>query len=385
MLHTFHCLNCPREFIVLFDVKIAAKIKNVGKTRNYSPSLPINKDSLHSESKKNNFGFSNLFATFQVFSQSLLKRKDVDKKNSQRHPKSRKIIITFLDKRQKVKIHWNGQIKTTKTVSKIRKLDEGQRAMRAFLVAEFMLDVIRQTWWVCDKSFLCSKNQSTKYLKLRSMAPFPLKICFFKSDRRHINERLRIMQAVSYQVNPEYAKLSQIVPGLFICGISELNRHNVERNGITMIINATNEVPNLKTLGNILRIKLWIDDTPETDIYLHLEAVSDQIETVIADGGAVLVHCVAGVSRSATICLAFLTKYRCQSLRNAYFLMVSKRPLVRPNIGFWRQLIQFEQEIKHAPASVRMVYDEAQADHLLPDVYLEQTVRPDLSSIAWWS
>ncbi|VDM08286.1 unnamed protein product [Wuchereria bancrofti] len=184
------------------------------------------------------------------------------------------------------------------------------------------------------------------------------------------------MQAVSYQVNPEYAKLSQIVPGLFICGISELNRHNVERNGITMIINATNEVPNLKTLGNILRIKLWIDDTPETDIYLHLEAVSDQIETVIADGGAVLVHCVAGVSRSATICLAFLTKYRCQSLRNAYFLMVSKRPLVRPNIGFWRQLIQFEQEIKHAPASVRMVYDEAQADHLLPDVYLEQTVRP---------
>nr|CDQ02921.1 Bm3606, isoform a [Brugia malayi] len=177
-------------------------------------------------------------------------------------------------------------------------------------------------------------------------------------------------------VNPEYAKLSQIVPGLFICGISELNQHNIERNGITMIINATDEVPNLKTLGNILRIKLWINDTPETDIYLHLEAVSDQIETVIVDGGAVLVHCVAGVSRSATICLAFLTKYRCRSLRDAYFLMVSKRPLVRPNIGFWRQLIQFEQEIKHAPASVRMIYDEAQADHLLPDVYLEQTVRP---------
>ncbi|VDO40101.1 unnamed protein product [Brugia timori] len=130
------------------------------------------------------------------------------------------------------------------------------------------------------------------------------------------------MQAVSYQVNPEYAKLSQIVPGLFICGISELNQHNIERNGITMIINATDElmigeestimyqkddrvakmlsiyllsdigrpdilmtnnwrndlVPNLKTLGNILRIKLWINDTPETDIYLHLEAVSDQVE-----------------------------------------------------------------------------------------------------------
>ncbi|EFO20296.2 hypothetical protein LOAG_08192 [Loa loa] len=143
-----------------------------------------------------------------------------------------------------------------------------------------------------------------------------------------------------------------------------------------MIVNATNEVPNSKTLGNIPRIKLWIDDTSETDIYPHLEAVSDQIETVIANGGAVLVHCVAGVSRSATVCLAFLTKYRCRSLRDAYFLMLSKRSLVRPNIGFWKQLIQFEQEIKHVPASVEMVYDEDQVDHLLPDVYLDQAVQP---------
>ncbi|VDM98523.1 unnamed protein product [Onchocerca ochengi] len=49
------------------------------------------------------------------------------------------------------------------------------------------------------------------------------------------------MSRVEYQINPEYAKLTQIVPGLFICGISELNRHNIEKNGITMIINATNE------------------------------------------------------------------------------------------------------------------------------------------------
>uniref|UniRef100_A0A2K6W614 Protein-tyrosine-phosphatase n=1 Tax=Onchocerca volvulus TaxID=6282 RepID=A0A2K6W614_ONCVO len=184
------------------------------------------------------------------------------------------------------------------------------------------------------------------------------------------------MSRVEYQINPEYAKLTQIVPGLFICGISELNRHNIEKNGITMIINATNEIPNLKILGNITRIKLWIDDTPETDIYSHLDVISDQIEAVIADGGAVLVHCVAGVSRSSTICLAFLTKYRCRSLRDAYFLMFSKRPLVRPNIGFWRQLIQFEQEVKHGPASVTMVFDETQTDQLLPDVYLNQAIQP---------
>ena len=68
-----------------------------------------------------------------------------------------------------------------------------------------------------------------------------------------------------------------------------------------------------------------------------------QMHAVIQDRGAVLVHCVAGVSRSAAICLAYLLKYRCRSLRAAYHLMCSKRPMVRPNLSFWRQLIQYEQ------------------------------------------
>ncbi|VDN17704.1 unnamed protein product, partial [Gongylonema pulchrum] len=95
------------------------------------------------------------------------------------------------------------------------------------------------------------------------------------------------------------------------------------------------------------------------------------IEAVIAGGGNVLVHCVAGVSRSATICLAFLTKFRCSSLRQAYQLMASKRPLVRPNIGFWRQLIAFEQEVKQNVASVHLVRDKLHPDLLIPDVYEE--------------
>uniref|UniRef100_A0A915AAN4 Protein-tyrosine-phosphatase n=1 Tax=Parascaris univalens TaxID=6257 RepID=A0A915AAN4_PARUN len=151
------------------------------------------------------------------------------------------------------------------------------------------------------------------------------------------------MPKISFKVNPEHAKMTEIVPGLFICGVSALNPMNMAKHKITHIINATNEVPNLKSLGNIQRSKLWLDDTPQTYIYPHLELQSDQIQAIIADGGQVLVHCVAGVSRSASICLAYLTKYKCRSLRDAYHLMASKRPMVRPNLGFWRQLIAFEQ------------------------------------------
>jgi atypical dual specificity phosphatase len=188
------------------------------------------------------------------------------------------------------------------------------------------------------------------------------------------------MAPLVFQVNPEYAQISEIAPSLFICGVSALSEANMKAFKITFIINATNEVPNLKLLGNAQRMKLWIDDIPEEQGLSpqQLDLLADQINLNICDGGHVLVHCVAGVSRSATICLAYLTKYHCRSLRDAYHLMCSKRPMVRPNIGFWRQLINYEQILKGTSGSVRIIRDDAQDGKLIPDVYLKEII-PDRS------
>lgn len=48
--------------------------------------------------------------------------------------------------------------------------------------------------------------------------------------------------------------------------------------------------------------------------------------------------------------------------------------MVRPNLGFWRQLIHFEQLTKGNSGSVRIVRDEAQPDKLLPDVYIKDAL-----------
>lgn len=81
-----------------------------------------------------------------------------------------------------------------------------------------------------------------------------------------------------------------------------------------------------------------------------------QIQQIISQGGRVLVHCLAGVSRSASICLAYLTKYVCRSLRESYNLMNIKRPRVRPNLGFWKQLIKFEEVFIHLVAFFFLVF-----------------------------
>lgn len=64
----------------------------------------------------------------------------------------------------------------------------------------------------------------------------------------------------------------------------------------------------------------------------------------------VLVHCVVGVSRSATLVLAYLMLRQQLSLRQAV-LAVSQHRWIFPNRGFLRQLRQLDQQLRGAGQS----------------------------------
>jgi len=67
--------------------------------------------------------------------------------------------------------------------------------------------------------------------------------------------------------------------------------------------------------------------------------------------GAVLVHCAAGVSRSATVVIAYLVQHAGMSLREAALAVKSQRPIAYPNAGFWRTLFAFEREVLERAAA----------------------------------
>jgi len=94
-------------------------------------------------------------------------------------------------------------------------------------------------------------------------------------------------------------------------------------------------------------------------------------------GGKTLVHCVSGVSRSASLCLAYLMKHERMPLRRAFAHLKSRRPSIRPNTGFFTQLIEFERRVFGAP-TVSMVYNPA-AGTLIPDVY-----EPEYQKMLWY-
>lgn len=60
---------------------------------------------------------------------------------------------------------------------------------------------------------------------------------------------------------------------------------------------------------------------------------------------AVLVHCLAGVSRSVTVTLAYLMHSRAINFEEAFALVRLRKPDISPNFHFLRQLHSFERQL----------------------------------------
>ena len=68
-------------------------------------------------------------------------------------------------------------------------------------------------------------------------------------------------------------------------------------------------------------------------------------EVVHTGGGKVMVNCVEGVSRSATIVIAYCMLERAMSLYEAMTIIRRGRNIA-PNDGFLKQLIRLEKQLK---------------------------------------
>jgi protein-tyrosine phosphatase len=95
-----------------------------------------------------------------------------------------------------------------------------------------------------------------------------------------------------------------------------------------------------------------IRDKESVDLRPHLEAACVYIERALARGEGVLVHCQQGVSRSPSIVIAYLIRNHGMSYESALAFVRRKRACVKPNPGFARALVEWEQSWRR-PQAVR--------------------------------
>lgn len=171
----------------------------------------------------------------------------------------------------------------------------------------------------------------------------------------------------------------EVTESLLLCAAPAVSPQRLLDLGVTCVVNAASELPDtpLPHDRQISYHKVGVEDKPVADLLSHMDFVADVIEKTRCAGGRTLVHCVAGVSRSASLCLAYLVKHEKMPLRKAFTHLRSRRPSIKPNTGFFNQLIEFERRLLGA-TTVSMVHNPA-AGGLIPDVY-----EADYQNMLWY-
>ncbi|XP_055376796.1 dual specificity protein phosphatase 18-like [Condylostylus longicornis] len=162
--------------------------------------------------------------------------------------------------------------------------------------------------------------------------------------------------------------ISEILPTLYLCGAGVAIPSIMEKLDIKCVVNVAPELPDTPLPNNkpvYLRVNVY--DRRDADLKTYFDEVADLIEEVRQTNGKSLVHCVAGVSRSASLCIAYLIKHMKMSLRDAYLHVKNARPQIRPNLGFFQQLLEYEEELR-GEKSVKMIFVKS-LDREIPDVF----------------
>mmetsp|Transcript_57752 Transcript_57752/g.65912 ORF Transcript_57752/g.65912 Transcript_57752/m.65912 type:complete len:154 (+) Transcript_57752:80-541(+) len=91
--------------------------------------------------------------------------------------------------------------------------------------------------------------------------------------------------------------------------------------------------------------QIKIDDDLGSDIKACFEECNEFIESVVNEGKIVLVHCLGGVSRSATVVMAYLMHSRRWKFEKALEFVRASRKAAGPNPNFERQIRAYEVEL----------------------------------------
>uniref|UniRef100_A0A8D8LKD3 protein-serine/threonine phosphatase n=1 Tax=Cacopsylla melanoneura TaxID=428564 RepID=A0A8D8LKD3_9HEMI len=135
---------------------------------------------------------------------------------------------------------------------------------------------------------------------------------------------------------------TEIFPHVFLG--SEWNASNLEelaKNGVGHILNVTREIDNFfPGIFDYKNVRVYDDD--KTDLLLYWDDTYKYITNAKNQGSKVLVHCKMGISRSASVVIAYAMKAYGWELNRAMAHVRQKRNCIKPNANFIAQLETYQ-------------------------------------------
>ncbi|GAX75987.1 hypothetical protein CEUSTIGMA_g3430.t1 [Chlamydomonas eustigma] len=169
-------------------------------------------------------------------------------------------------------------------------------------------------------------------------------LLYYKDGFESFHAKMPFLCTTSVKASSIKRYPSQIIPNVLYLGdwshaeaVQDLNDLNVKR-----VITIHNHPENLKLPGKFKQLRLELPDVESADISQYFNQVYEFVEEGRAQAEGVLVHCGAGVSRSATLAMMYLMRKNRWSAAKARTEVTERRSLVCINDGFWRALCALE-------------------------------------------
>uniref|UniRef100_A0A8C5ACT2 protein-tyrosine-phosphatase n=1 Tax=Gadus morhua TaxID=8049 RepID=A0A8C5ACT2_GADMO len=141
--------------------------------------------------------------------------------------------------------------------------------------------------------------------------------------------------------------LTRILPHLYLGSQKDvLNKDLMAQNGITYVLNASNTCPKPDFISESHFMRIPVNDNYCEKLLPWLEKTNEFIDKAKVSNCRVIVHCLAGISRSATIAIAYIMKTMGLSSDDAYRFVKDRRPSISPNFNFLGQLLEFEKGLR---------------------------------------
>ncbi|XP_061878687.1 dual specificity protein phosphatase 22-B isoform X1 [Entelurus aequoreus] len=135
--------------------------------------------------------------------------------------------------------------------------------------------------------------------------------------------------------------INKVLPDLYLGNFRDArDREQLARNNITHILSIHDTAAPI--LQEMTYLCISAADLPTQNLTQHFKQSITFMHESRMKGEGCLVHCLAGVSRSVTLVVAYIMTVTTLGWKEALAAVRVVRPSAGPNLGFQRQLQEFE-------------------------------------------
>ncbi|ETN57909.1 jnk stimulatory phosphatase (jsp1) [Anopheles darlingi] len=169
--------------------------------------------------------------------------------------------------------------------------------------------------------------------------------------------------------------MNKVMPGLYIGNYRDSKDfQQLDRHGITHIVSIHDSPRRFHPDKHYLCV--IAADKPDQNLSQYFSVCNDFIHSARLKQGNVLIHCLAGMSRSVTVAVAYIMAVTPLSWKEALKVVRAGRSIANPNLGFQNQLQEFEtNKLLEVSAGIAAGGERKRLKERFPSLALESSDR----------